>query len=75
MSTTVTVYTKPDCPQCTATKKALKKHGVEFDELPIDDDVLNRAQLAGITSAPIVEAIGHAPWGGFRPDKIKSLAA
>lgn len=72
---TVTVYTKPLCPQCNATKKHLTKLGIEVNELPIDEAVLLRATAAGILSAPIVEAIGHAPWGGYRPDRIDALVA
>lgn len=72
---TVTVYTKPDCPQCTTTKTHLGKLGIEFTELPIDEAVITRAALAGITSAPIVEALGHPPWGGYRPDRIKALVS
>jgi len=70
---TATVYTKPNCPQCTATKKHLTKLGIEVNELPIDEAVLLRASAAGILSAPIVEAIGFAPWGGYRPDKLDAL--
>lgn len=72
---TATVYTKPNCPQCTATKKHLTKLGIEVIELPIDEAVLLRASAAGILSAPIVEAVGFAPWGGYRPDKLDALVA
>lgn len=70
---TVTLYTKPNCPACTMTKRHLDKRGVGYDELPIDDGVLLRADAAGIASAPIVEAVGFAPWGGYRPDRIDAL--
>lgn len=77
---TVTVYTKPSCPQCTATTKHLAKLQIkyphlEIDELPIDEAVLLRASAAGILAAPIVEAIGFAPWGGYRPDRLDALVA
>lgn len=72
---TVTVYTKPNCVQCTMTKRKLDQLGIGYDERPIDDAVLMRAAAAGITSAPIVEAIGHPPFGGFRPDRLAKLVA
>ena len=71
---TVTVYTQPSCPACTLTKRQLDKLGIAYAELPIDDDVRVRAEAAGIMSAPIVEAIGHPPFGGFRPDRLNALA-
>ena len=30
-----TVYTKPACVQCTATKREIKKHGGTFDEIDL----------------------------------------
>lgn len=77
---TVTVYTKPSCPQCTATTKHLAKLQLEYpdleiDERSIDDAVLLRAEAAGIMSAPIIEAIGFAPFGGYRPDRLNALVA
>ncbi|MBU8834160.1 glutaredoxin family protein [Mycolicibacterium goodii] len=75
----VTVYTKPACPQCTSTKKALDKLGIPYSEEPITDEILAAAEELGITSAPIVcasvDGVEVTPWGGFRPDSIKSLTA
>lgn len=72
---TVTLYTKPACGGCIATKKHLIKLGIEYDELPIDEAVLLRAEAAGIMSAPIVEAIGFPPFGGYRPDRLNALVS
>lgn len=72
---TVTVYTKPSCGGCIATKKHLTKLGIGYDELPMDDAVRLRATAAGILAAPVVEAEGFAPWGGYRPDMLDSLIA
>jgi glutaredoxin-like protein NrdH len=74
----VTVYTKPECQACKLTKKALEKEGIEYQEAPLDDDVLEAAKIDGILSAPIVTIPGPEPgtrnwWGGFRPDRIKAL--
>lgn len=72
--TTVTVYTKPDCQQCVATKRALTDAGIPFET----DDItkpenLTAALALGYTSAPVVIA-GDQGWAGFRPDLITELA-
>jgi len=36
--TNVTVYTKPDCPPCNATKKYLTRDNVAFTEVDITTD-------------------------------------
>ncbi len=37
MKTHVTVYTMTTCPYCMAAKKLLKKKGVEFEEVNLDE--------------------------------------
>jgi glutaredoxin-like protein NrdH len=74
-TTTVRVYTKPDCKQCDLTKEALTKKGISFEV----DDILEPANLAaaksmGLMSAPVV-VTEEDQWAGFRPDKIAELAA
>lgn len=46
---TVTVYTKPDCVQCDATKRTLNKHGIPFIEIDLsaNADALDRLKAAG----------------------------
>ncbi|OBK04735.1 hypothetical protein A5746_10260 [Mycolicibacterium conceptionense] len=74
---TVTVYTKPVCPQCDATKKALDKLNITYSTVAIDDEILAAAAELGIASAPIVcvnvDGVEIEPWGGFRPDRINQL--
>lgn len=74
-SHTVTVYAKPACVQCEATKKALTKSGVPYTVVDItkDDAARERVMELGYNSAPIVIA-GSEHWSGFRPDRIKNLA-
>ena len=73
----VTVYTKPDCVQCDATKRALNKHDIPFIEINLSDnmEVLDRLKAAGWMRAPIVETADGQMWSGFRPDKIRDLAS
>lgn len=35
MSAAVTVYSKPRCVQCEATKRALTKAGINYDEVDL----------------------------------------
>lgn len=71
----ITVYTKPQCVQCRATKRALAKQGLEYTEVDLtqDEDALNTVKALGYQQAPVVFADGDH-WSGFRPDKIKALA-
>ena len=74
-NTTVTVYTKPACVQCTATKKALDKAGINYETVDIstDDAARDYVMNLGHLQAPVVVA-GEDNWSGFRPDQIKALS-
>lgn len=72
----ITVYSKPMCVQCDATKRALNKAGIAYDVVDITEDAeaLARVKSLGYVQAPVViTADDH--WSGFRPDKIKALSA
>lgn len=71
----VTVYTKPACVQCTATKKALDKAGIDYNlvDITADDDARDYVIALGHQAAPVV-VTGDENWSGFRPDRIKALA-
>lgn len=73
---TIIVYTKPQCVQCDATKKFLEKQGLEYSSIDLTQDP-NALQVVldmGFAQAPVVMA-GDDAWSGFRPDKIKAIAA
>ena len=72
----ITVYTKPACFQCNATKKALDRAGLEYDlvDISADDEARDYVMALGYVQAPVVEANGEH-WSGFRPDRIKGLAS
>ena len=42
---TVTVFTKPYCPQCDATKRQLTKQGVIFETVNLEQNPETLAQL------------------------------
>ncbi|AOX05109.1 NrdH-redoxin [Corynebacterium sp. NML98-0116] len=72
----ITVYTKPACMQCKATTKALEKAGLEYDlvDISVDDEARDYVLALGYLQAPVVEVNGEH-WSGFRPERIRGLAA
>lgn len=79
----VTVYGKPGCGACTATRFALKKAKIPHTYIDVSapGEDLARAQLKemGYSSVPVVVAVigprenQSQSWTGFHPDKIKAL--
>lgn len=75
----ITVYSKPRCPQCTATYRKLKALGLPFNSIDITEDVDAAAFVRSLnySAAPVVvvregedEKI-KKHWSGFRPDLLK----
>ena len=71
----ITIYSKPNCVQCTATYRAMDKAGLSYEtvDISLDAQALEQVKSLGYAQAPVVVA-GEAHWSGFRPDKIKTLA-
>ena len=71
----VTLYSKPFCVQCDATKRALNKAGIAYDVVDITEDAeaLAMVKSLGYVQAPVV-ITSEDHWSGFRPDKVKALA-
>mgnify|MGYP000835500042 CR=1 FL=1 len=65
---TVTVFTKPHCPQCDATKRQLTKLGVPFETVD-----LTQNPSTGFQQAPVVITPDNS-WTGYRPDLIREVA-
>lgn len=74
MPVAVVVWSKPDCRQCTATKRALHKHGISFIERDLTEhtEQATRFRDAGYATAPIV-VTSRGTWAGYQPDLIKKL--
>ena len=75
MSTsTITVYSKPACVQCTATYRAMDKLGLHYEviDLAEDEAALLDVMAMGYQQVPVV-VDGDDHWAGFRPDRIKGL--
>ena len=71
----ITLFTKPACMQCNATKKALDSAGLDYDlvDISVDTQARDYVMALGYLQAPVVEANGEH-WSGFRPERISSLA-
>jgi glutaredoxin-like protein NrdH len=72
----VTVYTKPSCVQCDATKRMMDKLKIEYStvDITVDTEAFNMIVAKGFKSAPVV-ITDNDSWAGFNPDKISELAA
>ena len=72
----VTVYTKPACPQCDATRRQLDRLGIAYDvvDLTTDTNARDYVMSLGHLQAPVV-VTDTDTWSGFRPDRCKALAA
>lgn len=70
----ITVYSKPHCVQCDATKRALNKAGLDFDVIDITEDAeaLSTVKSLGYVQAPVV-VTSEDHWSGFRPENLKAL--
>ncbi|WP_409311380.1 glutaredoxin-like protein NrdH [Pectobacterium sp. B1J-3] len=72
----ITIFTKPDCVQCNATRRALDKQGIDYQLVDLTEDAqaLQQVRALGYQQVPVVmTADDH--WSGFRPDKISTLHA
>lgn len=73
----ITVYSKPNCPQCTATYRKLKTLGLPHNRIDVTEDVDSLAfiRALGYQQAPVVVVREGAQikehWSGFRPDLLK----
>lgn len=72
----VLVYSKPACPQCDATCRALDKHELAYQKIDVTLDPAAAAAVKalGYGSAPVVVS-GPDHWSGFRPDRIAAIVA
>jgi glutaredoxin-like protein NrdH len=71
---TVTVYTKPSCVQCDATKRTLDKIGVGYTAIDVtqDEEAFDMLVEKGFKAMPVVNA-GDDWWSGFNPEKLNGL--
>mgnify|MGYP000140141800 FL=1 len=72
----IIIYTRNDCVQCHATKRAMESRGVAFEMVNIDQqpEAADTLRAQGFRQLPVVVA-GETSWSGFRPDMINRLSA
>nr|WP_317180169.1 glutaredoxin-like protein NrdH [Lelliottia amnigena] len=70
----IIIYTRNDCVQCHATKRAMESRGVEFEMVNVDlvPEAADALREQGFRQLPVVIA-GETSWSGFRPDMINRL--
>lgn len=73
----ITVYSKPNCPQCSATYRKLKALGLPFNSIDVTEDAeaAKFVRSLNYSAAPVVVVREGAEikehWSGFRPDLLK----
>ncbi|MBF6326570.1 glutaredoxin family protein [Nocardia cyriacigeorgica] len=67
----ITVYSRPNCQPCKATKRQLDKLGADYTVIDVTEDeaALEFIRGLGYLQAPVVVAGDHH-WAGFSPDKL-----
>ena len=70
----VTLYTKPNCVQCTATKRYLDTKGIAYTMLDVLQDEAAYVKIVerGFLQVPVVN-VGDDWWSGFRPDRLDEI--
>lgn len=70
----ITIYTRNNCLQCHATKRAMDSRGFTFDTVNLDQhpEAAEALRAEGFRQLPVVIA-GEHRWSGFRPDMINRL--
>lgn len=70
----VTLYSKPACIQCDATKMTLQANGTAYTVVDImEPENLTLVKSWGFMQAPVVDAGNGNRWSGFRPEKLAEL--
>jgi glutaredoxin-like protein NrdH len=72
----ITVYTKPGCGSCDATKIWLTRNKIDYLSVDIDTNHSARelVEKLGYTQLPVI-VCGTEHWSGFRIDKLAGLKA
>lgn len=72
----ITLYSKPNCPQCELTKRDMDILGIQYETVDIthNQDKLEKLAKLGYRSAPVVETDTDV-WSGYDQEKIKALVS
>ncbi|SEB80565.1 glutaredoxin family protein [Rhodobacter sp. 24-YEA-8] len=72
----IIIYTSPGCGPCVATKRALDRAGLAYEERAGADwpEEVERFRAEGHAQAPIV-VLGSHIWSGFQPGMVGAILA
>lgn len=70
----ITLYSKPNCVQCTATKTYLDRKNISYIPVDVtqDEEAYAHVQSLGYLQVPVVE-VGGRHWSGFDPGQLATL--
>lgn len=70
----ITIYTRNDCVQCHATKRAIESRGFTYELINLDltPEAADELRALGFRQLPVV-VTEQDSWSGFRPDMINRL--
>lgn len=77
MTAILTIWSKPNCVQCTMTIREATKQGViyQVEDLSEHPEKVEEFEAKGMLSAPVViPSDGSEPWSGFIPEKIAQFS-
>lgn len=77
----ITLYSRPGCSGCRATKTWARAKGIKITEvdISISSELREEALSTGFTQLPIVTVKDDSgeiieSWSGFHPDKLEAAA-
>lgn len=70
----ITVFSKPNCVQCTATTRKLDALGLAYRYVDVTEDLdaACRLRAEGHRQMPVVEADGEV-WSGYQPELLAKI--
>ena len=73
----LTVYSKPNCVQCSMTYRVLDAKGIPYRvvDLTESEEALEYVKDLGYMQAPVVVVDDDDHWSGFQPAQIERIAA
>lgn len=73
-TSTLTIYTTPNCPSCRLTRDTLDRAGIAYTLVDLSQrpDLVEQMRSEGLLQAPILDD-GTSRSAGFRPDRIRAI--
>lgn len=73
-TSTLTIYTTPNCPSCRLTRQALDRAGITYEVIDLSGrpDLVEQMRSEGLLQALILDD-GTSRSAGFRPDRIRAI--